>query len=76
MSDQNETYLGDGLYVSVDGWSLTLRAPRLGGDHYVVLEPEVMVALLKYIATVDGVGFGAVTLKTIAEDALGIKAGA
>jgi hypothetical protein len=24
----NETYLGDGLYASFDGWQVKLRAPR------------------------------------------------
>jgi hypothetical protein len=29
----HETYLGDGLYASFDGWQVKLRAPRDGGDH-------------------------------------------
>jgi hypothetical protein len=44
----NETYLGDGLYASWDGFSIWLRAPRSNGDHYVALEPEVFTALLKF----------------------------
>ena len=47
----HETYLGDGLYVSFDGWQLTLRAPRAAGDHYVCLEPVVWEALLEYVET-------------------------
>ena len=39
MSD--ETYLGDGLYASFDGFSFVLRAPREGGNHWVALEPFV-----------------------------------
>lgn len=46
--DVNETYLGDGLYASFDGWQITLRAPRSEGDHYVALEPDVFQALLRY----------------------------
>jgi hypothetical protein len=34
-----ETYLGDGLYASWDGWQIKLRAPRYGVDHEVYLEP-------------------------------------
>lgn len=34
-----EEYLGDGLYVSFDGWQFCLRAPRENGDHVVYLEP-------------------------------------
>ena len=43
-----ETYIGDGLYVSFDGWQFKLRAPRLGGDHEVYLEPEVYAAFQQY----------------------------
>jgi hypothetical protein len=35
---QHETYLGDGLYASWDGWQVRLRAPRANGDHMVYLE--------------------------------------
>ena len=45
----NETYLGDGLYVSFDGYSIWLRAPREGGDHEVALEPPVFQALLDFV---------------------------
>lgn len=44
-----ETYLGDGLYASFDGWQIILRAPRETGDHWVGLEPEVLNNLLRYI---------------------------
>jgi hypothetical protein len=45
-----ETYLGDGLYASFDGYMITLRAPRENGDHFVCLEPEVLAALQTYVA--------------------------
>ena len=45
-----ETYLGDGLYARFDGFMITLRAPRSGGDHWVGLEPEVYRALLEFVA--------------------------
>jgi hypothetical protein len=45
----SETYLGDGLYVSFDGWQIMLRAPRENGDHWIALEPEVYEALLKFV---------------------------
>lgn len=44
-----ETYLGDGLYASYDGWMLKLRAPRPEGDHWVALEPEVLAALIRFV---------------------------
>lgn len=45
-----ETYIGDGLYVSFDGYQIILRAPREKGDHFVGLEPEVYYALTSWLA--------------------------
>lgn len=49
----SETYLGDGLYASLDEQAqmIVLRAPRSGGDHWVGLEPEIFLALLKFAST-------------------------
>lgn len=44
-----ETYLGDGLYASFDGFQVTLRAPRADGDHFVCLEPAVLAAFVRFI---------------------------
>ncbi len=49
MKRGSETYLGDGLYVSYDGWQIKLRAPRGDGDHVVFLEPAAFVAFQEYI---------------------------
>lgn len=49
MKRPTETYLGDGLYASFDGFSIWLRAPREMGDHIVALEPQVWRALVEYI---------------------------
>lgn len=48
MTKYPETYLGDGLYASFDGFMITLRAPRSGGDHLIGLEPEVFNELQRY----------------------------
>jgi hypothetical protein len=32
---EHETYLGDGLFASWDGWQIRLRAPRENGDDVV-----------------------------------------
>lgn len=48
-----ETYLGDGLYASCDGWMVILRAPRSEGDHWVALEPEVLEAFKRYVASLE-----------------------
>ena len=44
-----ETYLGDGLYASFDGFMIWLRAPREHGDHIVALEPEVLQAFMQFL---------------------------
>ena len=49
MRRTNETYLGDGLYASFDGFMIVLRAPRANGDHWVGLEPEVWRALVEFV---------------------------
>lgn len=49
MTEGQETYLGDGLYASFDGWQVILRAPREGGDHWVGIEPLTLMALVDFI---------------------------
>ena len=53
MSKTSECYLGDGLYASFDGDQVILRAPRDGGDHIVALEPEVVAALVTFLADLN-----------------------
>jgi hypothetical protein len=48
MPEPNETYLGDGLYASFDGFMITLRAPRDRGDHWMGLEPLILRELIAY----------------------------
>ena len=45
---KDESYLGDGLYATFDGFQIILRAPRLDGDHWVALEPELLAALIRF----------------------------
>jgi hypothetical protein len=45
---QKETYLGDGVYASYDGFQIWLRTPREEGDHRIALEPEVLARFLEY----------------------------
>lgn len=46
----SETYLGDGLYASFDGWQIKLCAPHATGNHEVYLEPSVIEAFERYVA--------------------------
>jgi hypothetical protein len=48
-TEPDETYLGDGLYASFDGYQFCLRAPREDGDHVVFLEPSVVNAFTEYV---------------------------
>lgn len=52
-AEPGETYLGDGLYATYDGYHVTLRAPRITGDHYVYLDPETWAALQQFMAATD-----------------------
>jgi len=43
-----ETYLGDGLYASLDASrQIKLRAPREYGDHVVYLDGSMLLALMQ-----------------------------
>ena len=44
----NDTYLGDGVYASCDGYQIWLRTPRDGGWHEIAMEPEVLTAFDEY----------------------------
>ena len=44
MTDK-ETYLGDGLYASFDGYYIWVRT---GGGGRIALDPDVFSALVKY----------------------------
>ena len=48
MSADNETYIGDGVYVSWDGVQIKLRAPRPFGDSEVFLEEQLWGNLLEF----------------------------
>ncbi len=43
-------YLGDGCYVSYDGWQFWLYANSLGSHERVALEPAVLQAFLDYVS--------------------------
>jgi hypothetical protein len=47
--ESGETYIGDGLYASFDGWQIRLRAWRGSEDHEVFLEPGVWASLVEYV---------------------------
>jgi hypothetical protein len=53
MRKKTETYIGDGLYASYDGFALWLRAPREHGDHEVALEPDVLHNFLNFAFTIE-----------------------
>lgn len=48
MSDQRESYIGDGVYASFDGYQIWLRTDRDGVQHRIALEPSVFNELVLY----------------------------
>lgn len=53
MKQENEVYLGDGLYASFDGWQFRLRAPRENGDHVVYLDAMVLREFQRFCKLVE-----------------------
>lgn len=45
---KDEEFIGDGVYVSFNGWQIRLRAPREHGDHVVFIEPRMWANLVEY----------------------------
>ena len=50
MIDEHETYLGDGVYASFDGYQIWL-AVNHHENRVVALEPSVLDRLYKYVET-------------------------
>lgn len=46
-----ETYLGDAVYASFDGYQIWLRTGD-GNDNRIALEPGVYLALIEYVARI------------------------
>lgn len=50
MKDPLEQYLGDGLYVTFDGYQLEVFASNgISTSNVIYMEPEVFAALLSYV---------------------------
>ena len=50
MIRDDETYLGDGLYASFDGYQIKLRAPRGFADDEVFLDGQTLAAFQQWVA--------------------------
>ena len=50
MSTDKEEYLGDGIYISFNGFDIRLRTSREDSDAVIYLEPAVYIALRKFAA--------------------------
>lgn len=48
-----ETYLGDAVFASFDGYHIWLRTGD-GNNQRIALEPDVLAALCRYAASVRG----------------------
>ncbi len=49
---KDQTYLGDGVYASFDGYQIWLRIEREGVPESIALEEQVLVALDRYVQSV------------------------
>ena len=48
QSKKTEEYIGDGVYVTWDGWYITLDL-RMQGSERIAMEPNVLSALLRFV---------------------------
>lgn len=48
MSRPEDTYLGDGVYASFDGWLMWLDLRAQDSTTRIGIEPEVFEALVRY----------------------------
>lgn len=49
-NERQKVYLGDGVYVTFDGWSIVLTTENgVSITNTIFLEPEVIDALLAYM---------------------------
>ena len=46
--ETGETYIGDGVYASFDGWQIRLRVPLGINDAVIFLQPGVWSSLVDY----------------------------
>lgn len=50
--EPKKTYLGDGVYAHHDGWHVVLTVENgMGPTETICLEPEVLAALARYVAS-------------------------
>ena len=45
---RRETYIGDGIYASFDGWQIGLRAEHEDDVDVIYLEPDVLKTFIDY----------------------------
>ena len=62
--ETGETYIGDGLYASFDGWQIRLRVPRGLTDAVIFLEPGVWSSLAEYVGGLNRRDADSVLCKT------------
>ena len=48
-----ETYIGDGVYVSPSYGGVMLRTQRLEGNHWIVLGPNEWAHLVEYVKRLE-----------------------
>lgn len=43
-----DTYIGDGVYASFDGFQIKLRTERDGRDEIIYLDPDTYTSLVRF----------------------------
>lgn len=54
MAQHSKSYIGDGVYIEFDGFAYTLTTENgVSVTNTIVMEPEVITNLKKYIGSVE-----------------------
>jgi hypothetical protein len=56
--EENPQYIGDGVYVTFDGYHFWLRTPRGNVWHEIALDPGTLENLFSYIANTKTAAIG------------------
>lgn len=57
MATTNQRHLGDGLYVSYDGYQIVISVNSHLNPPVAFLDPDVMDAMVKYIKEINQLKF-------------------
>jgi hypothetical protein len=56
MNEVIKDYIGDGVYVTWDGYAIRLSTPREDGEHWIELDAHTYAGLLRFVERLKETG--------------------